>query len=138
MAFCASFWRIANSRILRGHRQPDAALAPRIADDLDALPRLRGEHFGERLLVVRAGRDDRRRHVTLDVVLREERRDDLVERAGVGMPRKERAVADVPAAADHHDVDRDEPLLGRRGDDVEIAGRRAFDELPRLQACSGA
>ena len=70
---------------------------------------------------VGAGGDDRRRHRPLDVVLREKGRHDLVERAGVGMPREEAAIADVPPAADHDDVDGDEALLRRGGDDVEVS-----------------
>ena len=54
------------------------------------------------------------------------------------MPRKERAVADVPAAADHHDIDGEETALRSRPDDVDVAGRRAFHELPRLQRLQAA
>ena len=49
------------------------------------------------------------------------------------MLRKERPVADVATAADHHQVDRGQALLRRRGDDVDVAGGRALDELARLQ-----
>ena len=122
--------------ILRRHRQPHAALAARIADDLHALSRLRRQHFGKHLVARPRPRDDRRRHGPLDIVLREKGRHDLGEREGVGVPRKPRAIAHVPAAADHHDVDRDQPLLRRRGDDVDVAGRRALDELPRLKLVS--
>src|SRR5213078_1965582 len=46
---------------------------------------------------------------------------------------KECPIADVATAADHHQVDRSQPLLRRRGDDVDIARSRALDELARLQ-----
>src|SRR5216117_3715251 len=49
------------------------------------------------------------------------------------MLRKERPVADVATAADHHQVDRSQALLRRRGDDVDVARSRALDELARLQ-----
>ena len=49
------------------------------------------------------------------------------------MARKDRAIADVPAAADHHDVDRDQSAFERRRHDVDVAGGRALDELARLQ-----
>ena len=49
------------------------------------------------------------------------------------MLREKCAVADMPAAADHHQIDRSESLLDRAGDHVDVAGGRAFDKLPRLQ-----
>ena len=57
--------------------EPDAPLAAGIGDDFDALPRLCGQHFGERRVVERVRHDDRRRHRPLDVVLLEERRHDV-------------------------------------------------------------
>ena len=121
------------ARVLHGHREPDAPLTARIVDDLDALSRLRGEHLRQRRMIVRSRNDDRRRHRPLDVVLLEERRHHFGELARVGVLRKERAVADVAAAADHDDVDRDQTLLSRRRDDVDVARSRALDKLPRLQ-----
>ncbi len=124
---------MANSAFCRRHREPDATLAARIADDLHALPGLRRQHVGERRLLVGARGDDRRRHRPPDVVLREKCGHDVIDRAGVGMPGKVAAVADMPAAADHHDVDGNLTLGRGRRDDVDVPGRRAFDELPRLQ-----
>ncbi len=121
------------ARVLHGHREPDPPLAAGVVDDLDALPRLGGEHLRERRMIGRVRHDDRRGHRPLDVVLLEKRGNDLGQLARVRMLRKERAVADVAPAADHHDVDGDEPLLRRRRDDVDVAGRRALDELPCLQ-----
>jgi hypothetical protein len=37
------------------------------------------------------------------------------------------------AAADHHDIERNDAILGADRNDVDIARRRAFDELARLQ-----
>ena len=84
-------------------------------------------------MIAALGHDDRRRHRLLDVVLGKEHRHDLGQRSGIGVARKEAAVADVAPAADHHDVDGDHALVGRGGDDVDVSGRRALDELPRLE-----
>ena len=135
VAFCASLWRDRERRVLQRHRQPHAALAARVARrSRTCCARLRGQHFGERVVVLGVGHDDRRRHRPLEVVLREERRHDLVD-------------ASTPSACCGKNVrsptcrppriittlTRDQPALGRRGDDVDVAGGRALDELPRLQ-----
>jgi len=63
-------------------------------------------------------------------VLGEERGDDIRFVAGLRAAREERPVADVPAAADHHRVDGKQVVLVHRGDHIDVAGSRAFDELP--------
>ena len=118
VAFCASFWRIANVAFSQRHREPHAPLAAGIADDVHLPAGLRGQHFRERGMVLDVGHDDRRRHRPLEVVLREERRHDLafaLDGRGIRVARKERPVADVPAAADHHHVHGEQAALdGRR------------------------
>ena len=120
-------------RILHRHLEPDTPLASRIADDFDALSRLRGQDFGKGGVIDRLGHDDRRRHRALDVMLLEERGNDLGELLRIGVLREERTVADVAAAADHHDIDGNESLLRCCRDDVDVPRRRTLDELPRLQ-----
>ena len=124
---------MANPAFCSGHREPDAALAAGVVDDLDSLSRLRGEDLRERRVICGVRHDDRRRHRSLDVVLLEKGGDDFGELPCVRVLRKERAVAHVPATADHHDVDSHDPLLRRRRDYVDVAGGRTLDELARLQ-----
>ena len=133
MAFCASFWRIGEARVLHRHREPDPSLSAGVVDDLDALAGLGRQDLGERRMIGRFRHDDRRRHRPLDVVLLEEGRNDLGQLGRIRMLRKERAIADMSAAADHHDVDGDESLLRHDGDDVDVARRRALHELPGLE-----
>ena len=119
-------------RILDGHRHPHAPLAARVGDQVHFPARLRQQHLGEHFVVDTFG-DDRRRRRPVQVVLHQERPYDLDQRRGFGMLRKQGSVADVAPAANHHHVDRSQALLYRCGDDIDVAGRRAFDELARLQ-----
>ena len=49
------------------------------------------------------------------------------------MLREKRPITDVAPAADHDQIHGRETALARRGNDVDVARRRALDELARLQ-----
>src|SRR5437868_9317086 len=66
-------------------------------------------------------------------MLNEECRNYFIQRRTFGVLRKEGSIADVPATADHHQVDCRQSLLCDAGNHIEIAGSRAFHELSRLQ-----
>ena len=141
VAFCASFWRIANVAFCSAMASHTRRSPPGLPTISTFCPDCTDSTSASAAMIGGVRHDDRRRDRTLDVVLLEERRHDFGKRRGIdgiGMPRKERAVADVAAAADHHDIDGEETALRSRRDDVDVAGRRAFHELPRLQRLQAA
>ena len=114
VAFCASFCPIASSAfctaiVTHTRRSPpgfgtSATLCPDCEDSTSAST---GSSPPCSAMMVGGARP-------IEVVLHQERGHDLVQRRAFGVLREERAVADVPAAADHHHVHRGEPLRGHR------------------------
>ena len=97
------------------------------------MPRLLAQYLGEHGIVAAIDADDGRRRGAVDIVLHQKSRHDFIERRALRVLWKERAVSDVTAASYHDHVHGGEPLIGDGGNDVDVAGGRAFHELARLQ-----
>ena len=103
VAFCASFWRIASVAFCVAIVSHTRRSPPGLVMISTLRPDCAVSTSASASASFACGAIRCRRHGPLDIVLRQERGDDIrfvVTR--LGMPRKERAVADVAAAADHH------------------------------------
>ena len=92
------------------------------------LGKRRGEIVGVDGLV----RHDQRRRRALEIVLREERADHVAAGALLRVLREEALVAEVPAVADHHQIDARDALVERARDHVRVERLRGVDVLPAL------
>jgi hypothetical protein len=100
--------RKRKQRVLASHVRPDTPLAVRRHDDL----RLRD------LDVDLCSGNDEPWHRVLEIVLLEKRRQHFFHGRLLRILRKEAAIADMPAAAHHHEVDAGDAVVDRAADDV--------------------
>src|SRR5438445_13520941 len=107
-------------RVLARHFKPDAAFAVRGVYDI----RIFKLH--------RFARHDQRRQRLVEIMLLQKRSHYLAGGRTLGVRGEEAAVADVPAAADHHQVDAGDAALDGAGDDVGVHAAVGFDVLARL------
>src|SRR5712692_1763973 len=107
-------------RVLLRHLEPGAALGRGPREDAHAALRVRGEGRFELPGVELFAVHGHGGHRPFQIVLSDERRKHFFRVALLGILRKEAAVAELPAAAHHHQVYAGQTLLHRDRDDVDV------------------
>src|SRR5262249_687770 len=107
-------------RVFARHLEPGAPVPGRARDDAHRLLRVVAQAGLELDGVELLARDDERRYRPLQVMLRDERGDDLPGFALFRVLPRKTAVGELQPAADHHQVDARDAFLADRGDDVHV------------------